>query len=90
MIQHARIAVAGTTVEITAAEGRDYRPGQNVIVLNQGSNPCWLGAADVTDTTGYQLAAGATLSLSLESGESLHAIATALATTNLHVLRTRV
>jgi hypothetical protein len=62
--------------------------GAKVIVKNShATDTLVLGASDVTPSTGFALAAGATLTVELTAGEQLYGIRGASADITAHVLR---
>lgn len=64
--------------------------GGFAMITNAGANEVYLGGADVTKTTGYRLAAGASLPnvIPLDGDESIYAICDTAETTTVHVLVT--
>lgn len=56
-------------------------------LANTGANPADLGGADVTSGNGYALAAGATTTITIPPGDTLHAICGATLTTTIQVLQ---
>lgn len=68
------------TVSTTAVE--------RLTLKNTSANAADLGASTVTAATGFDLAAGATVSVELDPGDVLYAIRSAAADATIAVLRT--
>ena len=81
-----RVAVTATVGAVVAVTGRGS--GRRVWIRNAGANEVYLGPANVTSATGFELAAGASLPHPLELGpdDDLFGICAAAETTTLHVL----
>jgi hypothetical protein len=78
------------TVSTTAAAlntDSDTRGGTTLVIKNTSANAADLGPSTVTASTGFDLAAGATLTVELGPGEQLFAIRSAAADATLAVLR---
>lgn len=87
MVSAERVTVSTTAVALNGAES-DTVSGSRLIVKNTDSADALVfGASDVTASTGFSLAAGATLDVALPSGEQLYAIRAAEADIVAHVLR---
>lgn len=81
-----RVTVSNTAVALTPAEAG--AAGATLIVKNtHATDALVLGASDVTDATGFSLAAGATLTVQLGYGERLYGIRGAADDITAHVLR---
>lgn len=76
-----RVSVDATRDPVNAARAAD-----EYLVLNAGAQSCYLGDVTVTDTTGYKLAAGASVLLNMRGEERAYAICAAGESTTLHVL----
>jgi hypothetical protein len=61
--------------------------GTTLVIKNTSANAADLGPSTVTATTGFDLAAGATVTVELGLGEQLYAIRSAAADATLSVLR---
>jgi hypothetical protein len=86
MIRHARVSVGTTPAALSDSED-DSQAGSRLQVRNtSATDAMFLGAADVTATTGYELRPGSSLPLTLDADEALYAVA-ALGTVEVHVLR---
>lgn len=82
-----RITVSTTAVALNAPD-TDRVSGGRVIVKNtHATDGLVLGAAAVTASDGFTLAAGATIDLLLTSGEQVYGIRGASADITAHVLR---
>lgn len=79
-----RITVSTTAVALNPAG----TSGTRLLIKNTSANAADLGASDVTATGGFDLAAGATVTVELDPGDVLYAIRTAAADATLAVLRT--
>jgi hypothetical protein len=89
MIRHARVSVGVAPTLLTAPES-DMQAGSRLLLRNTSATASvFLGAADVTAVDGYELPAGTSLSLTLDSRDSLHAV-TAVGDVPIHVLRVGV
>lgn len=84
-----RVTVTDVATRIDAADTNNSTP-RSLTVKNAGSAAIDIGGSTVTSGTGYELAAGASISLDLEPFETLHGIAPALASQPIHVLETGV
>lgn len=72
----------GSALEITDGAGAVNNQSYEIVVKNtDATNPVYLGGSAVTSGTGYQLAAGESLGLSLAWAERLYARATGGAVT---------
>ncbi len=79
----ARITVSTTAVALnTATSG-----GVDLYIKNTSANAADLGPAGVTAGAGFDLAAGATLTVQVDAGDVLYAIRSAAADATLAVLR---
>jgi hypothetical protein len=79
--------VSVTTSATLLATGTDNQ--DSVAIKNPGSNtaPVFIsGSSSVTTGTGFEIAAGETLVLDIDSGETVYGIVTAIPQT-VHVLR---
>lgn len=80
-----RITVSTTAVALNT--DADVIGGTKLVVKNTSANAADLGPAGVTAGTGFDLAAGATVTLELGPGEQLYAIRSAAADATVAVLR---
>lgn len=88
-VSAAQVSVTTTATALTTAE-TDSRSGESIAVTNtDASVAVYLGPAGVTSSTGYKLAAGASIGVDLDLGETLYGI-TASGTVVVGVLRTGV
>lgn len=80
----------GTTATLLSASDTDNISGQALVVkvTSAATAPVFLGPANVTTTTGFEVAIGGSISLDLGQGETLYGVATTIQT--VHVLRTGV
>jgi len=79
-----RVTVSTTAVALNTAE-----VGGGVLILkNTSANAADLGPSTVAATTGFDLAAGATLTVELDAGDVLYAIRSGGADAVIAVLRT--
>lgn len=80
----ARVTVSTTAVALNTADST----GQRLVIKNtNGTVAVDLGPVGVTAGAGFDLAAGATITVELDSGEVLYAIRSAAADAILAVLR---
>lgn len=81
-----RVTVSTTAV---ALNGTDTGVSGTVVTVKNthATDALVLGASDVTASTGFSLAAGATLTVELSAGEQLYGIRGAAADITAHVLR---
>lgn len=85
MVEAVRVTVGLTAVQLYAASGGGVA---RLKATNRGTVSVFIGAdATVVTTTGYELAAGATVDLVLESGDEVFAIS-GTAGQVVHLLRT--
>jgi hypothetical protein len=82
----ARVTVSTSAVALNAAE-TDVVSGSTLILKNTSANAADLGPAGVTAGAGFDLAAGATLTVSMPPGELLYAIRSAASDATIAVLR---
>lgn len=73
-----------TAVALNTASTR----GQSLVLKNTSANAADLGASTVTAAAGFDLAAGATVTVVLAPGDVLYAIRSAGADATIAVLRT--
>lgn len=81
----AQVSVADTAVALNTEGGTVG--GTKLVVKNTGAASVHLGPSTVTVANGFELAAGATVTVELSHGEQLFAIGDATADI-VHVLRT--
>lgn len=81
-----RVAVDATVDPVVVVTGRGG--GRRVWIRNAGANEVYLGPADVTAASGFELAAATSLPAPIDLGpdDDLYAICAAAETTTLHVL----
>lgn len=85
-VQSSQTAVGTTAVALIGA-GDTGHPGGQVTVRNADvTNAVHLGGPDVTTANGFTLASGGQVTLELQQGDVLYAVAAVSAT--CHVLRT--
>lgn len=80
-----RITVSTAAVALNT--DTDTVGGTTLVIKNTSANAADLGPSTVTATTGFDLAAGATVTVELGLGEQLYAIRSAAADATLSVLR---
>lgn len=85
-ITTARVTASTSPVALNAAE-TDGVSGSVLIIKNTSANAADLGPAGVAAGAGFDLAAGATVTVELPAGEVLFAIRSAAADATLAVLR---
>lgn len=85
-ITTARVTVSTSAVALNVAE-TDTVSGATLIIKNTSANAADLGPAGVTAAAGFDLAAGASVTVILPPGEILFAIRSAAADATLAVLR---
>lgn len=85
-ITTARVTVSTSAVALNVAEA-DTVSGATLILKNTSANAADLGPSGVTAAAGFDLAAGATLAVTLPPGEILYAIRSAAADATIAVLR---
>jgi hypothetical protein len=79
-VTHAHVSVAATATVVAAptTEYHGARDRVGVSIQNIGAATVYLGGSDVTTTSyGYQLAAGASMSIDLEYGDTLYGVVAA-------------
>ena len=79
-----RMTVSTTAVALNTAGPA----GQTMLIKNTSANAADLGAAGVTAGTGFDLAAGATVEVSLRPQDILYGIRSAAADATLAIVRT--
>ena len=83
-VTSARVTVSTTAVALNTTD-----VGGNVLILkNTSANAADLGPSTVAAGAGFDLAAGATVTVELDAGDVLYAIRTAAADATIAVLRT--
>jgi hypothetical protein len=88
-VSSGQISVGTTPVLLTVADTDSvYGSAIAVRVPSAATAPIFLGPAGVTTTSGFELAVGASATVTLGGGESLYAVAASAQT--VHVLRTGV
>lgn len=80
----ARLTISTSAVALNTAS----TSGQKLVIKNTSANAADLGAAGVAAGAGFDLAAGATVTVELQPQDVLFAIRTAAADATLAVLRT--
>lgn len=80
----ARVTVSTSAVALNTAS----TAGQTLVLKNTSANAADLGPSTVTATAGFDLAAGATVTVELSAGDVLYAIRSAAADATIAVLRT--
>lgn len=85
MVEMSRVTVGTTAVELYAVRGGT---SARITATNRGSASVFLGSdATVTTANGYELPAGETIEVVMQSGDELFAIA-GTAGHDVHLLRT--
>lgn len=79
----ARVTVSTSAVALNTASP----DGQQLTLKNTSANAADLGASGVTAGAGFDLAAGATVTVTLKPGDVLYAIRSAAADATIAVLR---
>lgn len=79
----ARVTVSTTAVALNTAT----TAGQVLVLKNTSANAADLGPSGVTAGAGFDLAAGATVTVELSAGDVLYAIRSAAADATIAVLR---
>lgn len=88
------MAVAATRVTVATTGGgteiytNDNGPTVDVNVRNRGAVAVYIGAPNLTTSTGYQLDPGEAVGMELQQGDELYGI-TASSTCVVHVLKVR-
>jgi hypothetical protein len=80
----ARVTVSTTAVALNTAS----TAGQTLVLKNTSANAADLGPSGVTATNGFDLAAGAVVTVEVDAGDVLFAIRSAAADATIAVLRT--
>lgn len=83
-VSAARVTVATVAVALNTAD----TGGMTLAIKNTSANAADLGPSTVTAGTGFDLAAGATVTVQLDPGDVLYAIRSAAADATLAILRT--
>ena len=78
------MTVSTTAIALNTASSA----GQTLVLKNTSANAADLGASTVAATTGFDLAAGATITVELDPGDVLYAIRSAASDATIAVLRT--
>ncbi len=79
--------VVGTTPTLLSGAPGDAVSGSRIQVRNSsGTTSVFLGGPSVTTANGYELPAGASVAITLNEGESLHAVVV-VGTVTVHALR---
>ena len=82
-ISAARVTVGTSAVALNTAS----TSAQDLLLKNTSANAADLGASTVTATTGFDLAAGATVAVSVDAGDVLYAIRSGGSDATIAVLR---
>jgi len=85
MAVSAAVVSVGTSATLLTVTETDQLPRFTVALYNAGAATVYVGAAGVTTSTGFPLAAAGTLSIDLDRGEVLYGIVTA-STCSVNVL----
>ncbi|HWP38940.1 MAG TPA: hypothetical protein VNL18_15445 [Gemmatimonadales bacterium] len=83
-VSAARVTVSTTAVALNTASSS----GMRLLLKNTSANAADLGASNVTAGAGFDLAAGATVTVELQPFDVLFAIRSAAADATIAVLRT--
>lgn len=83
-VSTARVTVSTVAVALNAADEQ----GALMTIKNTSANAADLGPATVAAGAGFDLAAGATLTIQLDPGDILYAIRSAASDATIAVLRT--
>lgn len=67
----------------------DYHGQCELVVVNTGVSPCFVGGADVTADSGMTIDAGESLRLSLRRGDELHAVCGSTESTTVEVFEAK-
>ena len=86
MAVSAERVTVGTDPTALNSSARGNRSGSGILLRNRGAASIFVGDADVTAATGYEVPAGDPLAVDLEEGEVVYAV-TAAGTVDTHVLR---
>lgn len=99
-VAHARVTVGDTAARLDTTVEDDYstgpgthqvyRYGHSITVHNRGAVSVFLGGAGVTAAAGFELAAGADLTLNLKEGDELYGVCAATQSAACHVLQVGV
>lgn len=82
-----RVVVGTAAVQLTSGStATDYRMGSSLVACNRGASPVDLGDSGVAVGAGFELAPGETVTVLLEPGERVYAVA-AVAGVRVDVLR---
>lgn len=84
-VEGAQVSVGTTETELTGSQ-TDTIAGQSLVAINKGAASVFLGGTGVTTSTGFELAAGESVSLDVNQGEQLFGIVGS-GTQDVHVLR---
>jgi hypothetical protein len=87
-VRATRVNVGAAPTALTGAE-TDYQSGSSGLIRHRGTNPVYLGGANVSTSTGFQLDSGEAVPLDLFSGEVVYGIV-ASGTERCDVLETSV
>jgi len=87
-ISTAQVAVSTTAAKLTSTP-TDSRAGSSIAITAPVAATLYIGGSGVTSTTGFAVAAGASVSLDLQSGEDVYGVL-ASGTGTAFVLRTGV
>jgi len=90
MISAQRHTVTATPAVLLVAAGTDSATARDeTLVRNLGTDPVYLGGADVTAAAGYTLKANEAVGLHLLTGDDLYAIADTGKTVEVATIHTR-
>lgn len=84
-----RVTVTDTATRLDVPD-TDSTFGRSIAVTNAGTAAIDLGGPTVTAGGGYSLAAGATVTLDLQPGETLYGRAAATTSQPVHILETGI
>lgn len=85
MLDHSVVTVGTTATELSAPQS-DNQGGTSLLITAPAGSTVYLGGPTVTTTTyGYALAAGTSITVTLDGSERLYAVAAAAA--NVPILR---
>lgn len=87
-ISTAQVAVSTTAAKLTSTP-TDSRAGSSIAITAPAAATLYIGGSGVTSTTGFAVAAGASVSLDLQSGEDVYGVL-ASGTGTAYVLRSGV
>lgn len=74
-VRGSRVGVTNAATPLNGGDAGDYREGKRILVTNRSAVSLDIGGEDVATGAGMELAVGEAMSMELERGEVVHAVA---------------